>query len=60
MENEKTITESLKTLRDSLDDLVQMQASIALLCRAKYDALIRVGFTEGEALEIVKTRGIAP
>ena len=55
-----TILESLKQLRKDLQTMVESQASIAILTKARYDALVKIGFTEKQALEIVKARGIMP
>ncbi len=55
-----TIEESLEMMRKNLQTIVESQASMALIFKARYDALVKVGFTEKQALEIVKTRGMNP
>lgn len=55
-----SFSEILEYSRDNLDAMVQMQSSMAILCKAKYDALTHVGFTSEQALDIIKARGIVP
>ena len=55
-----TIEESLKMMRENLQTIVESQASVAIITKARYDALVEVGFTKVEALEIVKARGVLP
>lgn len=54
-----TMKESLAMIRRDLQAIIESQASSALITRARYDALIKVGFSKSEALEIIKARGIA-
>lgn len=51
--------EGLKTMRENLQAIVEAQASQALMLKARYDALVKVGFSKQDALELVKARGIA-
>ncbi|AYY27373.1 hypothetical protein ACS2QC_17130 [Bacillus cereus group sp. Bce033] len=37
---------------------IRMQREMSKLLKARFDALVSVGFTEQQALEIVKSRGI--
>ncbi|MCU5537266.1 hypothetical protein OCB04_15125 [Bacillus cereus] len=48
-----------------LDNMIQMMPiqikyfdELSKLYRARFDSLVKVGFTEQQALEIVKSRGI--
>ena len=59
-ESATTLNESLKMIRNSLDDLIQMQASLSIIYKARFDALVEIGFTKQQALEIVKARGMNP
>lgn len=43
-------------LKNKLPYLIQNTAVVAQVMKAKYDNLVSVGFTEKQALEIVKSR----
>ena len=64
MEKDENWKESLKGtiehMKANLETMVSSQAALAILYKAKYDALIKIGFTEQQAIEIIKSRGIAP
>lgn len=49
----------LHEMRENLQFIVEAQAGQAIMLKARYDALVKVGFTKTEALELVKARGIA-
>ena len=51
---------ALSQMVKGLDVHIRSQASFAMLTRARYDALVKTGFTETQALEIIKARGITP
>ncbi len=59
-EEEKEISyeKVLSQLRDYMDFHIKSQAAWALMYRAKYEALVKVGFSEEQALEIIKARGL--
>lgn len=59
-EDTPTIQETLEKIRKDLSTLIESQATQAILLKARHDALIKVGFTKEEALEIVKARGMMP
>jgi len=59
-DKELILAEALEKVRENLNAIIQSQASISLILRARFDALVKVGFTEEQALEIVKARGINP
>ena len=46
--------------RENLDSMVQMQASMAIVLKAKFDALTLAGFTQEQAMQIINSRGIMP
>ena len=46
----KTPKELLEEMRKNLDTTVQMQASLSIIMRARYDALLKVGFSEDQAI----------
>jgi hypothetical protein len=52
-DKDKTIA-ALEALKRGLPLLVEYQLHIAQLIRARYDGLIKEGFTEAQAIEIVK------
>lgn len=54
-----TLQESLEQMRKNFDTIIQSQATIAILMKARHEALIKAGFTKEEALEIIKARGIS-
>ena len=56
----ESLGDSIQHMKDNLEVMVSSQAALAILYKAKYDALIKIGFTEQQAIEIVKSRGIAP
>lgn len=57
-ENEMSAEEVLNKMREDLQAVVEAQASIAIMYRAKFDALVKMGFSEEQALELVKARGL--
>lgn len=58
-DKQRTMAEVLADVRKNFEAIIESQASQALMLRARYDALIHVGFTAKEALEIIKARGMA-
>lgn len=59
-DKERSAKDLIEEYRTNLDTIIQAQASLAIVLRAKFDALRKVGFTEEQALEIVKARGVTP
>ena len=55
-----TIQEGLENLRRDLEAIIESQASTSIVLKARHEALIKAGFTEEQALEIVKARGMMP
>jgi hypothetical protein len=55
----KDLEESIKDLRGNSDlfDMMHTETSQSLFTR--YQALIKAGFTENQALEIIKARGLS-
>ena len=61
MSDEKiSMKESLKKMRKDFQTIIESQASLSLILKAKHEALIKAGFTKDEALEIIKARGMMP
>ena len=58
-EKEIDFKKYLQQMRENLQAIVEAQAGQAIMLKARYDALVKVGFTKVEALELVKARGIA-
>lgn len=50
--------EALKMIRENFEALLQGQASLAILLRARYGALVAADFSEEQAFEIIKHRGL--
>jgi len=46
---------SVENLRDSLPELMQNTMLMAQITRAKYNALVKEGFTEAQAIELCRT-----
>ena len=61
-EDEKQLSpgEILENMRRDFKDLIECQASLAIILKAKHDALLKAGFNKVEALEIIKARGMNP
>ena len=57
-EKEITPQEALEQFRKDFLTAIEAQASLSLMLRAKFEALVKAGFTEAQALEIVKVQGI--
>ena len=62
MKKEKvpSLQEALEELRKNFSTLIESQASMAILMKARHEALVRAGFTEEQALDIIKARGMTP
>ena len=58
-DNTSDFKKGLEAMRENLQLMVEAQASQALLLKARFDALVKVGFSEEQAMDIVKARGIA-
>ena len=58
MSDEMSVKDALEKLREDLQVILEGQASISILYKARFDALMKVGFTEEQALELVKARGM--
>lgn len=52
------LEKGLADIRKNFATLIEYQASWSILIKARYDALLKVGFDKKQALEIVKARGI--
>lgn len=37
--------------------MIEIQASWAFLCRVRFEALVKVGFTEDQVLDMLKAKG---
>jgi len=46
--------EILQQMRDNLQATVEMQASLALIMKARFDALTKVGFSDDQAIFLCK------
>ena len=60
MSNELEIGASIKNMIALLPELAASSMVMAKAFKLMYDAYVEVGFTEDQALEIVKARGILP
>ena len=49
---------SLEDVRNNLLALVEYQATWAILLKARHEALTKAGFSEEQAFEIIKARGM--
>jgi len=55
MENKPaTPQDILQQMRDNLQATVEMQASLALIMMARYEALVKVGFSADQAIILCK------
>ena len=53
-EQKDVVRDALEKIRQNLDAAIELQASLAIIAKARYDALLKVGFTPKEALEICR------
>ena len=51
---EMTLEESLGELKRNLSTHIEMQATLTIVARAKYEALKQAGFTEEQAIKLCK------
>ena len=54
MADNKTPKELLEDMRENLDTTIQMQASLSIIMKARFDALVKVGFSEDQAIYLAK------
>lgn len=50
--------EALRKIRRDFQAMLESQASLSILLRARYEALIKAGFSEPQAFDIIKARGL--
>lgn len=53
--NVEDIRQALNDMRDCIPAHIEMQVLLAQVTRAKYNALLKEGFTEAQALELCRT-----
>lgn len=49
------LAQSIKTIRDEMPLQIELQQVLAKLAKAKFDALVREGFTPEQALSLCKS-----
>ena len=54
-DQEMSLEEALNLMKQSLSIQITAQTAMAILARAKYEALKQAGFTERQALELCRT-----
>jgi hypothetical protein len=52
--NKEEMAQALRDMRESTDNYVQIFAIQAPLIRAKFNALVKEGFSESQAIELCK------
>ena len=55
---EAKVTDETKALIEKLPEMMSQQFIIAKAYKARFDAFVEVGFTEHQALELLKTKGL--
>ena len=60
MAEEKPLSpeEALKKIRADFQAMLESRASLSILLHARYDALVKAGFSEPQAFDIIKARGL--